>query len=122
MRAVSVTDSSMGAMSGGHGWPADPGTGAPPGQNCSSASLAEGPLAAAAVSGQAAGAAGRVMVPAIAARTAAVLSWARAVRAVCRQIAPKVLAWDWSQPKACAASKLIAWCLTWVHKITYAAR
>ena len=21
----------------------------------------------------------------------------------------------------CAASKLIAWCLTWVHKITYAA-
>ena len=33
-------------------------------------------------------------------RTAAVRSWARAVRAVCRQIASQVLAWDWSQPRA----------------------
>ena len=31
---------------------------------------------------------------------AAVLSWARAVRAVCRQIASQVRAWDWSQPRA----------------------
>jgi hypothetical protein len=29
---------------------------------------------------------------------AAVLSWASAVSAVCRQIASYVLAWDWSQP------------------------
>ena len=30
---------------------------------------------------------------------AAVLSWARAVRAVCRQIASYVLAWEVSQPR-----------------------
>jgi hypothetical protein len=42
---------------------------------------------------------GRMAVPVIAARMAAVLSWARAVRAVCRQIASQVRAWDWSQPR-----------------------
>jgi hypothetical protein len=99
IRAVSVTDSSIGAMPGGQGWPGDPGSGAPPGQNRSSASLAVFRRAAAAVSAVAAGAAGRVMAPVIAARTAAALSWARAVRAVCRQIAAKVWAWDWSQPR-----------------------
>ena len=35
-----------------------------------------------------------------AARAAAVRSWARAVRAVCRQIAFQVRAWDWSQARA----------------------
>jgi hypothetical protein len=34
-----------------------------------------------------------------AARMAAVLSWASVVRAVCRQIASQVLAWDWSQAR-----------------------
>ena len=34
----------------------------------------------------------------IAARTAAVLSWASAVSAVCRQMRLYVLAWDWSRP------------------------
>src|ERR1700691_2393080 len=86
-------------MSGGQGWPADPGSGAAPRQNCSSVSLAVFPLAAAVVSAPAAGAAGGVMTPVIAARTAAVLSCARAVRAVCRQIASYALAWDWSQAR-----------------------
>ena len=45
-----------------------------------------------------AGAAG--MTRARAAWMAAVRSWARAVSAVCRQIASYVLAWDWSQPRA----------------------
>jgi len=31
---------------------------------------------------------------------AAVLSWARAVSAVCLLIASQVRAWDWSQPSA----------------------
>ena len=51
------------------------------------------------VSWLAAGAAGRTPAPASAAWMAAVRSWARAVRAVCRQIASYVLAWDWSQPR-----------------------
>ena len=55
--------------------------------------------AAGAVFSRAAAAGGRMAVPVIAARTAAVLSWARAVRTVCRQIASQVLAWDWSQPR-----------------------
>ena len=54
-------------------------------------------VAAGAVSS--AGAAGRTAVPVIAARMAAVLSWARAVRAVCRQIASQVRARDWSQAR-----------------------
>jgi hypothetical protein len=40
------------------------------------------------------------MPPVRAARTAAFLSWASAVRTVCRQIASQVRAWHWSQPKA----------------------
>lgn len=47
-----------------------------------------------------AGAPGRVMVPVMVARTAAFLSWARAVRAVCLLMAFQVRAWGWSQPKA----------------------
>jgi len=56
------------------------------------------PVMACAVSGRPL-ARGRIMAPARAARMAAVLSWARAVRAVCRQIASYVLAWEVSQPK-----------------------
>ena len=53
------------------------------------------------VSWLAAGAAGRMPAqPARAAWMAAVLSWASAVSAVCRQIASYALAWDWSQPRA----------------------
>src|SRR5216683_369410 len=47
-----------------------------------------------------AGGAGRTSAPARAAWMAAVLSWARAVSAVCLQIAFQVRAWDWSQPRA----------------------
>ena len=59
-----------------------------------------GSLTAAGALRAAGGAAGRALAPASAAWTAAVRSWARAVSAVCRQIASQVLAWDWSQPRA----------------------
>jgi hypothetical protein len=47
----------------------------------------------------AAGASGRVMSPHRWLRIAACRSCARAVRAVCRQIASYVLAWEVSQPR-----------------------
>jgi hypothetical protein len=38
------------------------------------------------------------MLPVSAPRMAAARSWARAVRAVCRQMSAQVRAWDWSRP------------------------
>jgi hypothetical protein len=57
-------------------------------------------LEAAAVLSRAAAVTGTAAEPLRAARMAAVLSWASAVRTVCRQIASQVLAWHWSQPRA----------------------
>lgn len=94
-----MADSPIGAMPGGHGCPAVTGSGAPPTWNCRSAAVTVLSPAAAAVPVAASGAAGRVTGPASAARTAIVLSWARAVRTVCRQIESQVRAWVWSQPR-----------------------
>jgi len=46
----------------------------------------------------AAGGGGRVISPCRAPRMAMWRSWARAARAVCRQVASQVRAWHWSQP------------------------
>ena len=88
MRAVSVADSRIGGMPGGQGWPPRAGSGASLVENSrsvvpSAGSLTAGSLTAA---GAAGGAVGR-LAPASADWMAAVRSWARAVSAVCRQIA-----------------------------------
>jgi hypothetical protein len=100
MRPVSACDRAIGGMPGGQGWPPVAGSGASPVQICRSAGFTVVSPAWRAVPGAASGAAGRTRPPARADWTAAFLSWARAVRTVCRQIAFQVRAWDWSQPKA----------------------
>ena len=86
-------------MPGGQGCPPRAGTGASPGGL--QVSVARGRVAA--VPGAVAvsfsqGTGGRVMAPVRALRMAMFRSWARAARAVCRQIPSKLRAWDWSQP------------------------
>ncbi len=100
MRAASWPDSLIGGMPGGHGWPPRAGSGASPVGICRSAGLTAGWLTGTGVSWPAGGAAGRTSALEGAAWMAAVLSWARAVRAVCLLIAFQVRAWDWSQPRA----------------------
>ena len=98
-RMVSAMDSLIGAMPAGQGRPARSGTGASPRGICGSASLmpASWPWPRLPAGSQA-GPAGRVMLPSSAPRMAAARSWARAASAVCRQMASKSRAWDWSQP------------------------
>jgi hypothetical protein len=89
-----ATDSLIGGMRGGQGWPPRAGSGAPWVYICRSSSLPSAMLPvfalAAALSATAPGswalAPGRVMSPARAPRMAAAWSWASAVRTVCRQI------------------------------------
>ena len=100
MRAVSAADSAIGGMPGGQGCPAVAGTGASPVENRRSASVTAGGCGSRRLSGTDSGAGGRTTAPDRADWTAMALSWARAVRAVCRQRASQVQAWDWSQPRA----------------------
>src|SRR6266496_3692136 len=76
------------------------GSGASPVEHSRSAVPSAGSLMAGSLTaaGAAGGAAGR-LAPASADWMAAVRSWARAVSAVCRQIASYFLAWHWSQPR-----------------------
>jgi len=83
-------------MPAGQGWPPVTGSGASPVYICRSVLLTVVSSVAAGVSGTA----GSPAVPARADWMAMALTWARAVRAVCRLIAAQVLAWDWSQPYA----------------------
>ena len=104
-RAVSAMDSLMAAMPGGQGFPARSGTGASPRGMCRSASLmtSSGVMRSSDVAwllGAGTGwGSGSWMLPVSAPRMAAARSWARAVRAVCRQMPLKLRVWDWSQPR-----------------------
>src|ERR1022692_967826 len=86
-RAVSATDSRIGAMRGGQGWPPRAGTGASLRGIRRSASLTSSPLSGAAFPPAVpAGTGARRMPPYRALRMGAWRSWARGGRAGCRQV------------------------------------
>ena len=96
--AVPAMDSLTGEMPGGHGCPPRAGTGASPRGICRSASLTSSPAGMLPAWSSPWSDAGRVMLPVSVPRMAAARSWARADRAVCRQIPSQVRAWLRSQP------------------------
>ncbi len=92
-RAVSAIDSLIGAMPGGQGWPPRTGTGASPREISRSASLISPSSTVSLVSCPVPGS---WMWPVSALRMAAARSWARAARAVWRQMPFQLRAWAWA--------------------------
>ena len=101
MRAVSAADSAIGGDAGRAGLAAAGGQRRAAGVNLQVSGIYSGQVGSAGgVLARGRGGGEDAGQPARAAWMAAVLSWASAVSAVCRQIASYVLAWDWSQPMA----------------------
>ena len=100
IRQASAGDRAIGGMPGGQGCPAVAGTGASPVENRKSASVTAGGCGSRRLSGTDSGAGGRTTAPDREDWMAMALTWASAVRAVCRQRASQVSAWHWSQPNA----------------------